>query len=83
MSGFSSVCITETGRLGGKLLGRTTSSQSCFSEFASDCAGIVTSRDMDFVADRQTLLKDVMTECIVGNVLAPGLSFVLDCSGMQ
>eukprot|EP00210_Caulerpa_lentillifera_P002353 g2258.t1 len=45
--GFSSVCVTETGSLGSKLL------------------GIVTSRDMDFVADRQTLLKDIMTEDVV------------------
>ncbi|EER14173.1 inosine-5'-monophosphate dehydrogenase, putative [Perkinsus marinus ATCC 50983] len=44
VEGFSSVPITQNGRMGGKLL------------------GIVTSRDIDFVDDRQTLLKDVMTQ---------------------
>ncbi|KAF4673062.1 Inosine-5'-monophosphate dehydrogenase 2 [Perkinsus chesapeaki] len=44
VEGFSSVPITQNGRMGGKLL------------------GIVTSRDIDFIDDRSTLLKDVMTQ---------------------
>eukprot|EP00916_Digyalum_oweni_P007129 GHVL01012090.1.p1 GENE.GHVL01012090.1~~GHVL01012090.1.p1 ORF type:complete len:500 (-),score=96.57 GHVL01012090.1:107-1606(-) len=47
--GYSSVPITESGKVGGKLL------------------GIVTSRDIDFIRDRNTLLEDVMTrDCIIG-----------------
>eukprot|EP00879_Flechtneria_rotunda_P023359 GHRR01024709.1.p1 GENE.GHRR01024709.1~~GHRR01024709.1.p1 ORF type:complete len:172 (+),score=66.25 GHRR01024709.1:224-739(+) len=41
---FSSICVTDTGALGGKLL------------------GIVTSRDIDFIDDRQMPLEDVMTK---------------------
>jgi IMP dehydrogenase len=41
--GHLSVCVTDTGALGGKLL------------------GVVASRDVDFVADRHTLLREVMT----------------------
>ncbi|KAF8064485.1 impdh [Scenedesmus sp. PABB004] len=44
---FSSVCVTDTGALGGVLL------------------GLVTSRDIDFVADRGTPLSDVMTKELV------------------
>jgi IMP dehydrogenase len=41
--GFTGVPITDSGKMGGKLL------------------GIVTNRDIDFIKDRNTLLKDVMT----------------------
>eukprot|EP00388_Colpodella_angusta_P026532 GDKK01006068.1.p1 GENE.GDKK01006068.1~~GDKK01006068.1.p1 ORF type:complete len:518 (+),score=130.01 GDKK01006068.1:32-1555(+) len=41
--GFSSIPITETGRVGSKLL------------------GLVTGRDIDFIQNRSTFLKDVMT----------------------
>eukprot|EP00879_Flechtneria_rotunda_P018863 GHRR01019800.1.p1 GENE.GHRR01019800.1~~GHRR01019800.1.p1 ORF type:complete len:443 (+),score=175.86 GHRR01019800.1:489-1817(+) len=44
---FSSICVTDTGALGGKLL------------------GIVTSRDIDFIDDRQMPLEDVMTKDVV------------------
>jgi IMP dehydrogenase len=48
--GFSGVPITETGRMGAKLV------------------GIVTTRDIDFIKDRNTLLKDVMTtDLVVGH----------------
>ena len=45
--GFSGVPITETGRMGGKLL------------------GIVTSRDVDFVVDRETPLAEVMSTALM------------------
>jgi IMP dehydrogenase len=41
--GFSGCPVTETGKIGGKLI------------------GMVTTRDHDFVKDRDTLVKDVMT----------------------
>mmetsp|Transcript_5717 Transcript_5717/g.6552 ORF Transcript_5717/g.6552 Transcript_5717/m.6552 type:complete len:510 (+) Transcript_5717:58-1587(+) len=47
--GFSSALITDTGAIGGKLL------------------GLVTTRDADLVADRGTLLSEVMTS--VGDLL--------------
>jgi IMP dehydrogenase len=46
-NGFSSVPITDTGKMGGKLL------------------GMVTNRDIDFVADRQTPLHAVMTTDLI------------------
>ena len=45
--GFSGVPITDTGKIGGRLV------------------GIVTSRDIDFVQDKSTLLKSVMTKELV------------------
>lgn len=51
--GFSGCPVTDTGKIGGKLV------------------GIVTTRDHDFVKDRNTLVSEVMTKQVQAAAPAP------------